>query len=63
MSHSSNTNLMERAADMVDFWQGTVIAKTIERDLDVQDFDALLLHITLAEGQASQEEIEATNAY
>lgn len=58
MSVEVNMELFERAADMIDYWSGTIIAACIENDLAENDLDGLYAHVCEAEGMASQEEFE-----
>lgn len=58
MSDSTNTNLLERAAEMVDYWGDTTAGKVIEADLERNDLDALNKHVCEAEAIASQQEFE-----
>lgn len=57
MSVDTNTELLERAAEMIDYWEGTLHARLIEADIDSGDLESLRYHVTVAEGQASQQEI------
>ena len=60
---NNNDNLMERAAEAMDEWQGTMWARVIERDLEVNDLEALKYHLAQAEAeQAIQESNEEYDA-
>lgn len=63
MSNQVNTQLYERASEMIDQWEGTPIARVIEADLDRQDLDSLYQHVCYAEGMASQEEFGNHDVY
>ena len=56
MSHNSNTNLMERAREMQEYWTGTLHEKLIQHAIDGNDLESLAEHVAKAEGQASQNE-------
>jgi hypothetical protein len=62
MSTEANTILMERAADMIDLWEGKMPAKLIEKALDENDLDALYKYVKDAESLAAQEEFHGYNA-
>lgn len=49
MSNSSNDALFERAAAMIDYFEGKQPAETIEADLERGDLEALDYHVRLAE--------------
>ncbi len=59
MSTQVNTNLFERAALMVDYFQDKLPAQLIEADLERNDLQALDYHVTAAEAIASQEDLRA----
>lgn len=61
MSLEVNTQLFERAAECIDYWEGKIIAELIEADLDRNDLKALAYHVTSAEAMAAQEEFEAAD--
>lgn len=61
MSDSSNTRLLERAAEMIDYWTDKTPAKVIEADIQRNDMESLWLHVAQAEGMAAQEEFENYN--
>lgn len=63
MSNSVNSELLERASEMITHYEGKLIAQVLEADLSRQDYEALQAHVTQAEAQAAQEEIEAVDAY
>lgn len=63
MSNQINTNLLERAAEMVDQWEGTIIAREIEADLERNDLEGLRAHVSEAEAMTAQEETHAYDVY
>jgi len=63
MSEEVNTLLLERAAEMLDYYEGTTIAKVIQADLDRDDLESLYMHVCKAEAQAAQEEFESADVY
>lgn len=62
MSNSANTELLERAAGMIDFWEGTIIAEVIESDVANNDLEGLMAHVNDAEAQAAEEELHSNDA-
>lgn len=56
MSNNVNTNLLERAADLIDYWEGTVHARVLERDIDANDLEALKYHVSQAEAEMQMQE-------
>jgi hypothetical protein len=61
MSNQVNTELYERAAEMLDYWTGTIMEKLIQHDIDTGDLESLYHHVCDAEGRASQQEVEASD--
>lgn len=61
MSTEVNSQLFTRASEMVDQWEGTLVAKLIEHDLEINDLDALALHVAQAENLSSQENFHAND--
>lgn len=61
MSNQVNTELLERAAVQIDYWEGTLIAKSLRRDIETNDLEQLKYDLAKAEAQAAQEEMEAYN--
>lgn len=45
MSEEINTRLLEEAAFMVDYFEGTPIARVLEQDLESNDLEALAVHM------------------
>ena len=57
MSTDVNTRLLERAAAQIDYWEGTMHARIIQRDIEANDLEALRYHVQDAEAhQAIQED-------
>lgn len=61
MSSSVNTLLFERAAEMIDYWPGTLHADLIEQDLTMNDLSSLEYHVSNAEAEASRQEFSNAN--
>ena len=57
MSHTVNNQLIERAQECAEYWEGTTIAGVIRQQLEANDLEGLWHTVTLAEGQMAQEEI------
>lgn len=56
MSNEVNTRLLERASEMIDYWEGTMHARILERDIASNDLEALQYHVAQAEAECSREE-------
>ncbi len=54
MSTDINEQLFERAADMIDYFEGKLPAQVIEQDLANNDLEELALHVAEAESIVSQ---------
>lgn len=54
MSNQSNTELLERAGEMMEYWTGTLHEKLIQKAIDDNDLEALAEHVALAEGECAQ---------
>lgn len=63
MSTEVNTLLFERAAEQIDRWEGTIMAKMIEYDLETEDLDQLSVHVSEAEALEAQEGVHAYDIY
>jgi hypothetical protein len=63
MSNPINDLLFGRAAEMIDYFEGKLPAKLIEKDLELNDLDSLYKHVRDAEALASQEEHEAYDTH
>lgn len=61
MSNDINADLLERAADMIDVWDGTIMAKLIEYDIERGDMEELHQHVCEAEALLRKQEAEATD--
>lgn len=59
MSNENNSQLFERASDMITYFEGTVVAKVIEKNMEDNDLDALAVNVLKAENQVSQAEFAA----
>lgn len=57
MSNYSNEQLLDRAAEMVDYWEGTLHAELIRQALDSNDLEEVRHHVVLAEAEAARQEI------
>lgn len=58
MSNNTNTILLERAADMIDYWDNTVQSKILEQLVEANDLEALVVEVAKAEAMASQQEFQ-----
>ena len=56
MSNQVNTQLYELALEMMEYWAGTMWERVIQRDLDVDDLEALRYHTNNAYKQMRLEE-------
>lgn len=56
MSNKVNDELMERAKESMDYWEGTLHTRLIQRALDSNDLEALKYHITNAEREMAIQE-------
>ena len=63
MSNQTNDILFERAAEMIDYFQGKLPARLIEQDLEHDDLEALAEHVNQAEGLAAQQEMYNYDSY
>lgn len=61
MSTQVNTQLLERAADCIDYFDGKMPAKLIEKDLETNDLESLLVHVTQAEKMIMEQESNDCN--
>jgi hypothetical protein len=59
MSHNINIELLERAAEMVDYFVDKLPAQLIERDMEANDLESLAVHVAQAEAEASRQEMSA----
>lgn len=63
MSDLVNAQLFERAAEMIDYFEGKLPAKAIEQALDNQDLEALYVLVCTAESLATQQEMEYADVF
>ena len=56
MSNNVNTELLERAADMIDYWAGTLHERILTRDIDSNDLEALAYHVAQSEAEMRLQE-------
>lgn len=56
-------NIMEAAEEMLEYWDGTMWARVIERDLQTDDLEALHYHVSQAEKERSIQETEFGDVY
>lgn len=61
MSVETNSQLLDRAAEMIEFWTGTALSKVLQADIERNDLDALRGHVNQAEAQASR--VEAADVH
>lgn len=62
MSHQSNTQLLERAAEQIDRWEGTIMCELLEWDLEINDLQQLAKHVAEAEALEAVEEFHNNDA-
>ena len=62
MSNNSNTDLLERAAEMVAFWEGNKIADEVQDALNSNDLEFVWQVVTSAEADAARETMYNYNA-
>lgn len=60
MSNNTNSELLDRAAEMVDYWEGTLHAELIRKALDENDLEQVLKATANAEAEASMQETFGT---
>jgi hypothetical protein len=63
MSNQTNELLLERASDMIDYFEGKQPAQRIEKDIDNNDLDQLLIDVSEAEAEASRQEFNNNDIY
>lgn len=56
MSEQSNTNLFERASEVIDYFENELPARVIQRDIDANDLEALAVHVKEAEAMIAVQE-------
>lgn len=62
MSNNVNTDLLERAAEMVAFWEGNKIADEVQSALDSNDLELVWQVVTSAEAEAARQEMYGYDA-
>jgi hypothetical protein len=63
MSNNVNTGLLERASEMIDYFESKLPAQLIEADLASNDLEALHGHVLQAEAEASCQEHNDNDIY
>lgn len=63
MSQQVNTELFERASEMIDYFEGKVPPKIIEQDLKDNNLESLQFHVAEAEAMASQQEFNSADVF
>lgn len=63
MSNNANDEILDRAAEMIDYWEGTLHAELIRADLDSGDLDKVRYDTQMAEAEASRQEIYGADTY
>jgi hypothetical protein len=63
VSNQVNTDLFERAAEMIDEFEGKLPAQLIEQDLERNDLISLYNHVNQAEAEMSRQEFETNDCY
>lgn len=63
MSVHENTLLLEEAADLIDYWSGTLHAQLMEEDLKHNDLDLLRKHVREARNAQFDIEYRPEDAY
>jgi hypothetical protein len=48
MSNTTNDALIEQVQELISYWEGTMHARVLQRDLDTDDWEALKYHADLA---------------
>ncbi len=61
MSNNVNTDILERASEMVEFWEGTVNAELIKMALDSNDLEQVRISTVNAEADASRQVMNGYN--
>lgn len=56
MSNNTNTKLMERANELMDYFSGTLHERLMQRAIDTGDLEALRYHVSEAAAQQAIEE-------
>lgn len=56
MSTEANIELLERAQEMIDYFENELPARVIARDIEANDLEALRAHVTEAEATMGMQE-------
>lgn len=56
MSNLTNDNLMERAQEVIDYFEGTAVAKILRMHLEDKDLESLHYAVKEAEGEIFRQE-------
>lgn len=56
MSNQVNTLLLEQAGDLIDYYEGTYVARVLRRDVEANDLEALKFHVSEYQAQRFMEE-------
>lgn len=59
MSEEANVILLERAADMMEFWTGTIMSELLHYAIAQDDLDLVHQYVKEAEALAEQQEVLA----
>lgn len=61
MSNNVNTDILERAAEMVGYWDGTIHAELIKVALNSNDLEQVRFNVVKAEADAARQEMHGYN--
>jgi hypothetical protein len=59
MSNTTNSNLIEQANELMEYFTGTYVERVIQRDVESGDLEALRFHIAEYEAQINFERDES----
>lgn len=63
MSDTINTNLLERASEVMTYFEGTQVDYAVERAIELNDLDRVRYLVVSAEAEMSREEYYASDSY
>jgi len=63
MSNQVNTELLERAADMVEYFESKLPAQLIQKALDSGDLDMVRQYVAEAEAMAAEQEMNGYEVF
>ena len=63
MSNQVNTELLERAADMVEYFESKLPAQLIQKALDSGDLDMVRQYVAEAEAMAAEQEMNGYDVF